>query len=71
MPLRLADFDSIAKVGCALGAGVSRSVAMQIVGHQSEAIYQKYSITNDADVRDALAKVAALPARPGLQIGAR
>jgi hypothetical protein len=52
-------------------AGISRSVAMKIVGHQSEAISQRYSITNDADVREALAKVAALPKRPALSLGAR
>lgn len=42
-------------------AGVSRSVAMRIVGHSSEAIYQRYAISNDSDVRAGLAKVAALP----------
>ncbi len=42
-------------------AGVPRSVAMRIVGHSSEAIYLRYSISNDADVREGLAKVAALP----------
>jgi len=45
-------------------AGVSRSVAMRIVGHSSEAIYQRYAISNDSDVREGLAKVAALPPRP-------
>ena len=44
---------------------------MKIVGHQSEAIYQRYSITNDADVREALAKVAAMPKARTLTIGAR
>ena len=44
-------------------AGIARSVAMKIVGHQSEAIYQRYSITNDADVREALARIAAQPKR--------
>jgi len=52
-------------------AGIARSVAMKIVGHSSEAIYHCYSITNDADVREALAKVAALPTRPALRIGGR
>ncbi len=49
-------------------AGIARSVAIKIVGHSSEAIYHRYSITNDADVREALAKVAALPKQPGLRI---
>lgn len=39
-------------------AGVPRSVAMQLVGHQTEAIYRRYAITNEADLRDGLAKVA-------------
>jgi integrase len=52
-------------------AGISRSVAMKIVGHSSEAIYNRYSISNDADVREALTKVAASPQRPALQLGAR
>jgi hypothetical protein len=43
-------------------AGIARSAATKIVGHSSEAIYHRYSITNDADVREALAKVAAMPA---------
>lgn len=51
-------------------AGISRSVAMKIVGHSSEAIYQRYSITNDADVREALAKVAALPKPRTLSLNA-
>ena len=49
-------------------AGIARSVAMKIVGHSSEAIYHRYSITNDADVREALAKVAAMPAPRSLRI---
>ena len=50
-------------------AGIARSVAMKIVGHSSEAIYHRYSITNDADVREALAKVAAMPAPRSLRLG--
>ncbi len=41
-------------------AGVSRSVAMELVGHRTEAIYRRYAITNEQDLRDALGKVAAL-----------
>lgn len=50
-------------------AGIARSVSMKIVGHSSEAIYHRYSITNDADVREALAKVAAMPKQRALKIG--
>ena len=38
-------------------AGVSRGVAMQITGHKTEAIFERYNITDAADVRDALVKV--------------
>lgn len=45
-------------------AGVARSVAMQLVGHQTEAIYRRYAITNETDLRDGLAKVAPAPPSP-------
>jgi integrase len=38
-------------------AGVSRSVAMQLVGHETEAIYRRYAITNETDLREGLAKM--------------
>ncbi len=37
--------------------GVPRSVAMQLVGHRSEAIYRRYSITNETDLREGLQKI--------------
>lgn len=40
-------------------AGVSRSVSMQLVGHQTEAIYRRYAITNETYLREGLAKVVA------------
>ena len=39
-------------------AGVSRHVAMQITGHKTEAMYRRYNIVNDADVKAALEKTA-------------
>ncbi len=39
-------------------AGVARSVAMQMVGHKTEAIYRRYAIVNDADLRAAAVKLA-------------
>jgi len=45
-------------------AGVSRSVAMQMVGHKTEAIYRRYAIVNDADLRAAAVKLAAASDRP-------
>jgi integrase len=38
-------------------AGVPRGVAMQITGHKTEAVFERYNITDSADVRDALVKV--------------
>ncbi len=39
-------------------AGASRHVAMQITGHKTEAMYRRYNIVNDADVKAALEKTA-------------
>jgi integrase len=41
-------------------AGVSRSVAMQLVGHKTESIYQRYAITNEQDLKDGVAKLAKM-----------
>jgi integrase len=40
-------------------AGVSRSVAMKLVGHKTEAIYRRYAIVAERDLREGVAKVAA------------
>lgn len=37
--------------------GVPRSVEMKLVGHSTEAIYRRYAITNETDLREGLAKV--------------
>jgi integrase len=42
-------------------AGVSRSVAMQLTGHKTEAVYRRYAIVAEADLREGVAKLAALP----------
>jgi len=50
--------------------GVPRSVAMKLVGHSSEGIYQRYSITSESDLREGLAKVAIpQPASRDLRFG--
>ena len=41
-------------------AGVSRSVAMELVGHQTESIYRRYAIVTEKDLREGTAKLAAL-----------
>jgi integrase len=43
-------------------AGVSRSVAMQLTGHKTEAVYRRYAIVAEADLREGVGKLAALHA---------
>jgi integrase len=40
-------------------AGVPRSAAMKMVGHQTESIYRRYAIVDEAMLRDAGARLAA------------
>ena len=40
--------------------GVSRSVAMKITGHKTEAIFRRYAISSTSDLREAGAKLAQL-----------
>jgi integrase len=40
-------------------SGVSQAVAMQITGHRTISVYQRYQITNEDDRREALAKMQA------------
>lgn len=45
-------------------AGVSRSVAMKLTGHKTEAVYRRYAITSAADLAEGVAKLAALHGTP-------
>jgi integrase len=38
-------------------AGVSRAVAMKITGHKSESVFERYNITDQTDITDALIAV--------------
>jgi integrase len=40
--------------------GVDRKTAMEMVGHKTESIYRRYTITDEAMLRDASARLAAL-----------
>ena len=40
-------------------AGVPRSVAMKLTGHKTEAVYRRYAIAAEADLREGVAKLAA------------
>ena len=37
-------------------AGLPRTVAMQIIGHKTEAMYRRYAIVSEADHREAARK---------------
>jgi integrase len=45
-------------------AGVSRSVAMKMVGHRTESIYRRYAIVSESDLREAARKLAAVEQGP-------
>ena len=38
-------------------AGLSRSVAMQLTGHRTEAVYRRYAITSEADLREGVERL--------------
>ena len=41
-------------------AGISRSVAMKLTGHKTEAVYRRYAIVAESDLRDAGSKLTAV-----------
>jgi len=43
-------------------AGVSRSVAMKLTGHRTEAVYRRYAIVSESDLSEGIAKLAVLHA---------
>lgn len=45
-------------------AGVSRSVAMKLTGHKTEAVSRRYAIPSAADLAEGVAKLAALHGTP-------
>lgn len=48
-------------------AGVPRSVATKLTGHLTESVYTRYAVSNTADLRDGVRKLAALPMAPAGQ----
>jgi len=41
-------------------AGISRSVAMKLSGHKTEAVYRRYAIADAAALEEGVAKLARL-----------
>ena len=39
--------------------GLSRSVAIQLTGHKTEAVYRRYAITSEADLREGVDRLNA------------
>jgi integrase len=50
-------------------AGVSRSVAMKMTGHKTEAIYRRYAIVSEQDLHEAARKLAAVEPRHVVVLG--
>ena len=53
-------------------AGVNPDIARQISGHRTPAIFSRYNIISEADIRQAVKRtsdyLAALPAKPSLVV---
>ena len=50
-------------------AGVPRSVAMKTTGHRTEAVYRRYTITSDADLREAAVRLGTFLGTPPTRAG--
>jgi len=52
-------------------AGLSRSVAMQLTGHKTEAVYRRLAITSEADLREGVERLNGVPLPRGQQAGTK
>ena len=48
---------------------MSRSVAMKLTGHKTEAVYRRYAIVSEADLHEAVGKLNRLVASSGTNAG--
>jgi len=49
-------------------AGVSQKVAMELTGHLTASVFDRYNITDDRDRREAVKKLVAEAAAPERQV---
>ena len=53
-------------------AGIDKTVAKKISGHRTDAVFDRYNITSDEDLREAQGKlegyVSALPAQSNIDV---
>ncbi len=52
-------------------SGVPRAVAMELVGHKTESVYQRYDIVAERDLTDGVSRYAARLARSKFNTGGR
>ena len=50
-------------------SGVPRSVAMDLIGHRTESIYRRYTITDERMLKEGVAKLAAVQGHAPREVG--